>query len=75
VWWKGYCAIPVYNEERHLEHVDEVRRYTPQISGHRRRLRIATGELPGRQTDLTVLTHSPAIGGYGAALNRLSRMR
>jgi len=62
-------AIPVYNEERHLEHVlNEVRRYTPQILVIDDGSTDRTGELLARQTDLTVLTHS-RNRGYGAALN------
>jgi len=61
-------AIPVNNEERHLEEVlHEVRRYTPQILVINDGSTDRTGELLARQSDLTVVTH-PRNRGYGAAL-------
>ncbi len=61
-------AIPVYNEERHVERVlDEVRRYSPRIVVVNDGSSDGTGELLARQTDLEVLTH-PQNRGYGAAL-------
>jgi dolichol-phosphate mannosyltransferase len=62
-------AIPVYNEERHLENVlHEVRRYTHRIVVVNDGSTDRTGELLARHPDLTVLTH-PHNRGYGAALN------
>ena len=61
-------AIPVYNEERHLEGVlREVRRYSPHILVVNDGSTDHTGELLARQDDLTVITH-PCNQGYGAAL-------
>jgi dolichol-phosphate mannosyltransferase len=61
-------AIPVYNEERHLETVlDEVRRYSPRIVVINDGSTDRTAELLARQHDLTVLTHD-RNRGYGAAL-------
>jgi dolichol-phosphate mannosyltransferase len=61
-------AIPVYNEERHLEGVlREVRRYTPRILVINDGSTDRTAELLARQPDLTVITH-PQNRGYGAAL-------
>jgi dolichol-phosphate mannosyltransferase len=65
---KLLTAIPVYNEERHLESVlAEVRRYSPEILVINDGSTDRTRELLARQTDLTVLTH-PRNRGYGAAL-------
>lgn len=61
-------AIPVYNEERHVEKVlDEVRRYSPRILVVNDGSTDRTGELLAKQTELQVLTH-PKNRGYGAAL-------
>src|SRR5262245_3824595 len=61
-------AIPVYNEERHLEAVlGEVRRYCPNILVVNDGSTDRTGELLARQADLTVISH-PGNRGYGAAL-------
>jgi len=62
-------AIPVYNEERHVERVlDEVRRYSPSL------LVVDDGStdrtpqiLAGLQPGISLVTH-PANRGYGAAL-------
>ncbi len=65
---KWMTAIPVYNEERHLETVlHEVRRYSPRILVVNDGSTDGTAALLARQTDLTVLTH-PQNRGYGAAL-------
>jgi glycosyltransferase involved in cell wall biosynthesis len=65
---KWLTAIPVYNEERHLEGVlQEVRRYSPEI------LVVNDGSTDGTaarlagQPDVAVLTHDKNRG-YGAAL-------
>jgi dolichol-phosphate mannosyltransferase len=61
-------AIPVYNEERHLERVlDEVRRYSPDILVVNDGSTDRTAELLARQSGLQVITH-PTNRGYGAAL-------
>ncbi len=61
-------AIPVYNEESHLENVLwEVRRYSPHILVVNDGSTDCTGALLARQQDLQVLTH-PQNRGYGAAL-------
>src|SRR5215470_1947053 len=61
-------AIPVYNEERHLEGVlREVRRYSPDILVVNDGSTDGTAELLARQPDLAVVTH-PHNRGYGAAL-------
>jgi len=61
-------AIPVYNEERHLEAVlHEVRRYSPRILVVNDGSTDRTGDILARQPDLTVITH-PRNRGYGAAL-------
>jgi glycosyltransferase involved in cell wall biosynthesis len=61
-------AIPVYNEERHLDEVlTEVRRYTPNILVVNDGSTDRTNELLAAHTDLAVVTH-PANRGYGAAL-------
>jgi dolichol-phosphate mannosyltransferase len=65
---KFLTAVPIYNEERHLEAVlDEIRRYSPHILVVNDGSTDRTGELLARQTDLTVITH-PENRGYGAAL-------
>src|SRR5215831_11482527 len=61
-------AIPVYNEERHLERVlDEVRRYSPDVLVINDGSTDRTAELLARQQGLQVITH-PKNRGYGAAL-------
>jgi glycosyltransferase involved in cell wall biosynthesis len=61
-------AIPVYNEERHLERVlDEVRRYSPDILVINDGSTDRTADLLARQQGLQVITH-PKNRGYGAAL-------
>ncbi len=65
---KVLTAIPVYNEERHLEAVlEEVRRYTPDILVVNDGSTDRTPELLARQPGLHVITH-PHNRGYGAAL-------
>jgi dolichol-phosphate mannosyltransferase len=65
---KYLTAIPVYNEERHLESVlHEVRRYSPHILVVNDGSTDHTTELLARQHDLNVITH-PHNRGYGAAL-------
>jgi dolichol-phosphate mannosyltransferase len=62
-------AIPVYNEERHLERVlEEVRRYAPHILVVNDGSTDRTAELLARQRGLQVITH-PTNRGYGAALS------
>ncbi len=61
-------AIPIFNEERHLEGVlREVRRYSPNILIINDGSTDRTADLLAAQTDLTVITH-PTNRGYGAAL-------
>jgi dolichol-phosphate mannosyltransferase len=61
-------AIPVYNEERHLDEVlHEVRRYSPTLLVVNDGSTDRTAELLARQNDVIVLTH-PHNRGYGAAL-------
>jgi dolichol-phosphate mannosyltransferase len=61
-------AIPIYNEERHLEGVlHEVRRYCRDILVIDDGSTDRTPELLARQQDLRVITH-PTNRGYGAAL-------
>jgi glycosyltransferase involved in cell wall biosynthesis len=61
-------AIPVYNEERHVERVlDEVRRYAEDILVVNDGSTDRTGELLARQKGLRLITH-PHNQGYGAAL-------
>jgi glycosyltransferase involved in cell wall biosynthesis len=65
---KALTAIPIYNEERHLEKVlDEVRRFSPTILVVNDGSSDRTGELLARQQDITVIAH-PQNRGYGAAL-------
>jgi len=65
---KFVTAVPIYNEERHLEAVlDEVRRYSPHILVVNDGSTDRTGALLARQSDLSVITH-PQNRGYGAAL-------
>jgi dolichol-phosphate mannosyltransferase len=61
-------AVPVYNEERHLEAVlHEVRRYSDNILVVNDGSTDRTAELLARQDGLQVITH-PHNRGYGAAL-------
>jgi glycosyltransferase involved in cell wall biosynthesis len=65
---KFVTAIPIYNEDRHIEAVlDEVRRYSPHILVVNDGSTDRSGELLARQSDITVITH-PENRGYGAAL-------
>jgi dolichol-phosphate mannosyltransferase len=65
---KRLTAIPVYNEERHLESVlQEVRKYSERIVVVNDGSTDRTGELLGRQQNLAVITHEHNRG-YGAAL-------
>jgi dolichol-phosphate mannosyltransferase len=65
---KVLTAIPVYNEERHLETVlHEVRRQTPEILVINDGSTDRTPELLARQEGLRVVTHAHNRG-YGAAL-------
>lgn len=65
---KFLTAIPVYNEERHIERVlREVRRYSPNILVVNDGSTDRTGAWLRSQHDLTVLTHT-TNRGYGAAL-------
>ncbi len=65
---KMLTAIPVYNEERHLENVlHEVRRYSPHLLVINDGSTDRTAELLAQQTELHVVTH-PQNRGYGAAL-------
>src|SRR5262245_28722481 len=61
-------AIPVYNEERHVERVvAEVRRYSPDIVVINDGSTDRTADLLARQEGIHVITH-PGNRGYGAAL-------
>ncbi len=61
-------AIPVYNEERHLEHVlREVRRYADRILVVNDGSTDRTAELLAREPGIQLVTH-PSNRGYGAAL-------
>ena len=65
---KLLTAIPVYNEERHLEAVlEEVKRYSPRILVVNDGSTDRTSELLEKQPDLEVVTHVKN-SGYGAAL-------
>lgn len=62
-------AIPVYNEERHLDAVlREVRRYSPRIVVINDGSTDRTPQLLARHPDVQVITH-PVNRGYGAALS------
>lgn len=66
-------AIPVFNEERHLEAVlREVRRYSPHILVVNDGSTDRTAALLRRQPDIRLVTH-PANRGYGAALTSAFR--
>jgi dolichol-phosphate mannosyltransferase len=61
-------AIPVYNEERHLQSVlDEVRRFSPHILVVNDGSTDSTADLLAQQQGIEVVTH-PHNRGYGAAL-------
>lgn len=65
---KMLIAIPVYNEERHLEHVlREVRRYGSDLLVVNDGSTDHTAELLARHRNLHVITHAHNQG-YGAAL-------
>jgi dolichol-phosphate mannosyltransferase len=65
---KILTAIPVYNEERHLDSVlSEVQRYCPDILVINDGSTDRTGELLALRQDVSVITH-PKNRGYGAAL-------
>jgi dolichol-phosphate mannosyltransferase len=65
---KLLTAIPVYNEERHLEAVlQEVRRYSQDILVVNDGSADRTGRMLAAQRDLHLITH-PQNRGYGAAL-------
>jgi dolichol-phosphate mannosyltransferase len=65
---KFLTALPVYNEEPHLEAVlREVRRHSPEVLVVNDGSTDRTGELLERQQGLRVITH-PHNRGYGAAL-------
>src|ERR1700731_1188137 len=65
---KFLTAIPIYNEERHLESVlNSVRRFSDHILVVNDGSTDHTGELLQRQQELHVVTHSQNRG-YGAAL-------
>src|SRR5262245_55866508 len=65
---KFLTAIPVYNEERHVEGVlREVRRYSPDVVVIDDGSTDATPALLARQAGLRMVTH-PHNRGYGAAL-------
>src|SRR4051794_33169032 len=65
---KFLTAIPVYNEERHLEKVlDEVRQYSPHILVVEDGSTDHTPDLLAAQPGLELVRH-PQNRGYGAAL-------
>jgi glycosyltransferase involved in cell wall biosynthesis len=65
---KLLVAIPVYNEERHLQGVlQQVRRYSPQILVVNDGSSDGTPDLLAQHADLHVVTHEKNRG-YGAAL-------
>lgn len=66
---KLLTAVPIYNEEKHLDAVlAEIRRHASNIVIVNDGSTDRTGELLAQQKDLTVLTHS-RNQGYGAALS------
>jgi glycosyltransferase involved in cell wall biosynthesis len=70
---KTLTAIPVYNEEKHLENVlSEVRRYSADILVVNDGSTDRTAELVAAQGDIKVITHSQNRG-YGAALSSAFR--
>jgi glycosyltransferase involved in cell wall biosynthesis len=65
---KVLTAIPVYNEERHLNTVlDQVRRYSPRLLIVNDGSTDRTAEILAEHADLHVITHEKNRG-YGAAL-------
>jgi dolichol-phosphate mannosyltransferase len=65
---KLLTAIPVYNEETHVDAVlREVRRYAPHVLVVNDGSTDRTAELLAQHRDVTVVTH-PQNRGYGAAL-------
>lgn len=65
---KVVTAIPIYNEERHVESVlREVKRHSSDILMINDGSTDRTAELLAQHRDITVLTH-PKNRGYGAAL-------
>ena len=65
---KFLTAVPIYNEERHLDSVlAEIRRYSPNILVVNDGSTDRSGELLTAHSDLTVITHGTNLG-YGAAL-------
>jgi glycosyltransferase involved in cell wall biosynthesis len=65
---KLLTAIPVYNEEQHLDAVlQEVKRYSPRILVVNDGSTDRTGELLAKHHDIEIITH-PTNRGYGAAL-------
>jgi glycosyltransferase involved in cell wall biosynthesis len=65
---KFLTAIPIYNEERHIEAVlHEIRRFSPHILVVNDGSSDRSGELLAQHADLRVITHA-ANRGYGAAL-------
>ena len=65
---KTLTAIPIYNEERHLDKVlGQVRRFSPEILVVNDGSSDRTGELLTAHQDIAVITHAQNRG-YGAAL-------